>query len=209
VKPSKNPAPPARSPLNQIIGATILLLIAGILFFPAYLYWNGSIQHAAAALPKYGEAPRFESSDQDSRPIGTKELLGTIWVAGFLDFGKPVETELLASKFAELDQDLHGTNAVTLVSFCTAAEKQTLADYARRYEASDRWRLVLAGKDAQPVLLPDWASVTASFRGQTPVQSVFVLIDRQGTIRGVYDATAPEVVQQILTAAGDLLRAKE
>jgi hypothetical protein len=36
-----------------------------------------------------------------------------------------------------------------------------------------------------------------------------VLIDRQGVIRGVHDAAAPEAVQKILTDAGNLLRAKK
>jgi hypothetical protein len=35
-----------------------------------------------------------------------------------------------------------------------------------------------------------------------------VLIDRQGAIRGVYDATVPEVVQKIFVDVGNLLRAE-
>ena len=35
-----------------------------------------------------------------------------------------------------------------------------------------------------------------------------MLIDRQGKIRNVYDATAPETVQKILIDVGNLLRAE-
>ena len=200
---------PSRSPLNQIIGATVLLLIAGIVFFPAYLYWNGSIQRSVAALPTCGEAPRLEFSDQSGRLIGTKELSGTIWLAGFLDIVKPAEAELLSSKFAELDQDLHGTKVVTLVSFCVGAQKKALADYAQRYEASDRWHFVSIPEPDSAAFLQSWSSATAACRGELRSQGVFVLIDRQGGIRGVYDTAAPEVVQQILTDAGNLLRAEQ
>jgi hypothetical protein len=202
--------PPSRSPLNQIIGATILLLIAGIVFIPAYLYWNGSIQRSATALPSCGDAPRFESSDQDGSPIGTKELSGTIWVAGFFDFAKPAEAESLSSKFAELDQNLHGAKAIRLVSFFIGAEKKRVEDYARRYEASHRWRFISVPNGGPSTLLQDWSSAAAGCRRQLPApQNIFLLIDRQNEIRGVYDASVPEVVQKIFVDVGNLLRAEQ
>jgi hypothetical protein len=200
--------PVSRSPLKQIIGATILLLIAGVIFLPAYFFWNGSIQHSVAALPVCGDAPRFESSDQAGRPIGTTELAGTIWVAGFVDVTKPADGELLNSKFAELDQNLHGAKGLTLVSFCIGAEKRVPEDYARRYEASDRWHLVPVGTDSASTLIQDWTSATAECRGDLPPPNLLVLIDQRGAIRGVYDATVPEVVQKIFVDVGNLLRAK-
>jgi hypothetical protein len=200
--------PVSRSPLKQIIGATILLLIAGVIFIPAYFFWNGSIQHSVTALPVCGDAPRFESSDQAGRSIGTTELAGTIWVAGFVDVAKPADAELLNSKFAELDQNLHGAKGLTLVSFCIEAEKRVLEDYARRYEASDRWRLVPLVQDSASTFMQDWTSATAECRGDLRPQNLFVLIDRRGRIRSVYDTTAAEVVQKIFVDAGNLLRAE-
>jgi hypothetical protein len=198
---------PSRSPLNQIIGATILLVVAGVLFFPAYLYWNGSIRHSVTALATCGPAPRYETSDQTGRPIGTTELSGIIWVAGFVNFSRPDEAELLFGKFAELDQNFRGVQGLTLVSFFIGAEKNALKDYAQRYEASDHWHLVLIPEGA-PRLVQDWASPTAGCRGRIGVENLFVLIDRQGKIRNVYDATAPETVQKILIDVGNLLRAE-
>ena len=200
--------PVSRSPLKQIIGATILLLIAGVIFIPAYFFWNGSIQRSVTTLPVCGDAPRFQSSDQAGRSIGTTELAGTIWVAGFFDVTKPADAELLNSKFAELDQGLHGAKVVTLVSFCIGAEKRVLEDYARRYEASDRWRLVPVGPDNVSTLIQDWTSATAECRSDVPPQNLFVLVDQKGRIRSVYDIGAPEVVQKIFVDVGNLLRAE-
>jgi cytochrome oxidase Cu insertion factor (SCO1/SenC/PrrC family) len=200
--------PVSRSPLKQIIGATILLLIAAVIFIPAYFFWNGSIQHSVTALPVCGDAPPFESSDQAGRSIGTTELAGTVWVAGFFDVTKPADAELLNSKFAELDQNLHGAKGLTLVSFCIGAEKRALEDYARRYEASDRWRLVAVGRDSSSTLMQDWTSATAECRGDLPPPNLFVLIDQRGGIRGTYAATVPEVVQKIFVDVGNLLRAE-
>lgn len=200
--------PVSRSPLKQIIGATILLLIAGVISIPAYFFWNGSIQHSVTALPVCGDAPRFESSDQAGRSIGTTELAGTIWVAGFFDVTKPADAELLNSKFAELDQNIHGAKGLVLVSFCIGAEKSVLEDFARRYEASDRWRLVPIPEADSSELLQAWSSATAECGGEIQPQNLFVLIDGQGAIRSVYDTTAPEVVQKIFVDVGNLLRAE-
>jgi hypothetical protein len=199
---------PSRSPLYQIVGATVLLLVAGIIFIPAYLYWNRSIQRSVAALPDCGAAPRFESSDQLGRSVGTKELSGTIWVAGLIKNAKPGETEEFCSKCAELDQNFGGAKAITLISFFVGADKNRVEDYARRYEASDRWRFIPVSDGDSSTLVQDWSSAAAGCRREMQAQSLFLLIDRQGEIRGAYDASAPELVQSILFDAGNLLRAE-
>ena len=205
---SSNPVRPSRSPINQIIGATILLLTAGIIFIPAFLYWNGSIQRSVAALPDCGAAPRFESSDQLGRSVGTRELSGTVWVAGFTNNAKPGDAEEFCSKCAELDQNFRGAKAITLISFFVGAEKNRLEDYARRYEASDHWRFIPIPDEGSSKLAQEWSSAAARCRRELQVQSLFLLIDGQGEIRGVYDASAPELVQSILVDAGNLLRAE-
>jgi len=199
---------PSRSPLDQIVGATVLLLVAGIIFIPAYLYWNRSIQRSVAALPDCGAAPRFESSDQSGRSVGTKELLGTVWVAGLIKNARPGEAEEFCSKCAELDQNFGGGQAIRLISFFVGADKNRVEDYARRYEASDRWRFIPSSEGDSSTLVQDWSSAAAGCRREMQAQSLFLLIDRQGEIRGVYDASAPELVQSILFDAGNLLRAE-
>lgn len=199
---------PSRSPLYQIVGATLLLLVAGIIFIPAYLYWNRSIQRSAAALPDCGVAPRFESRDQLGRSVGTRELSGTIWVAGLVKNAKPGEAEEFCSKCAELDQNFGGVKAITLISFFVGADKNRVEDYARRYEASDRWRFIPISEGDSSTLVQDWSSAGVGCRREMQGQSLFLLIDRRGEIRGVYDAFAPELVQSILFDAGNLLRAE-
>ena len=181
--------------------------MAGIIFIPAYFYWNRSIQRSMAALPDCGAAPRFESSDQLGRSVGTRELSGTIWVAGLIKNAKPGDAEEFCSKCAELDQNFGGAKAITLISFFVGADKNRVEDYARRYEASDRWRLVSVSGDISNALVQDWTSATAACRGELRAQDLFVLVDRQGEIRGIYDAAGPEVVQKILTDVGTLWRA--
>jgi hypothetical protein len=200
---------PSRSPLYQIGGAIILLLVAGIIFIPAYLYWNRSIQRSVVALPDCGAAPRFESSDRLGRSLGTKELSGTVWVAGLTKETKPGDAEEFCSKCAELDQNFGGARGITLVAFFVGADKNGVEDYARRYEASDRWRFIPVSEGDTATLVQDWSSAAAGCHRELRGQSFFLLIDRRGEIRGVYDASAPELVQSILFDAGNLLRAEK
>jgi hypothetical protein len=199
--------PASQSPLNQIIGATVLLLAAGIIFFPAYLYWNGSIQRSATVLPRCGQTPHFEAKDELGRSIGTAELSGTVWVV-FINEGSPGDAEVFCSKFAELDQSFRGAKVVTLVSFFVGEDRNRVADYARRYEASDRWHFVPILERDSATFVQHWSSATAECRGDLRMQNVIALIDGQSQIRGVYDTSAPEVVQRILVDIGDLLRAE-
>jgi len=198
---------PSRSPLSQVIGATILLLVAGIIFIPAYLYWNRSIQRSVAALPDCGAAPRFESSDQLGRSVSTKELSGTVWVVGLIKNAKPGDAEEFCSRCAELDQNFGGAKATMLITFFVGADKNRMEDYARRYEASDRWRFIPISDGDSSTFVQDWSSAAAGCGRELQGKNLFLLIDRQGEIRGVYDASAPELVQSILFDAGNLLRA--
>ena len=160
-------------------------------------------------LPDCGAAPRFESSDQLGRSVGTKELSGTIWVAGFSDSAKQGDAEVFCSKCAELDQNFRAAKAITLITFFVGAEKNSVEDYARRYEASDLWRFIPVPDGASSRVAQDWSSAAAGCRRESQARSLFLLIDRRGEIRGVYDASATELVQSILFDAGNLLRAEK
>ena len=198
---------PRRSPLNQIIGASILLGVATALFIPAYLFWNSSIQRSVSALPKCGMAPSFQAADQNGNPIGTASLLGRTWVADFVQFENPDQGEPLSSKFAELDQNFQRHDGLALVTFVIGDRSDNqLKSYAQRYEATSHWRLVRMPDSSTSAFLRQWASATADCRADLPIDRLFVLIDREGAIRGVYDATAPEVVQKVLLDIGSLLR---
>jgi protein SCO1/2 len=200
--------PPSRSPIQQIVGATILLIVAAVLFFPAYLLWNASIQRSVAPLRWYGQAPAFQLKDQLSRMVGNAELRGRVWVVDFVKIGDQEEGELLTSRFAELDQNFRRSDSSALISFSRGAATATqLQDYAARYEASPHWHF-LAGEDITSPFA-EWSTATSGQRGTLPLENAFILVDQKGEIRGVYDATAPEVVQKIFVDVGNLLRAEQ
>ena len=197
----------SRSSLKQIVGATILLVVAGIIFFPAYLFWNASIQHSTQSLPRCGRAPAFEGKDQSGQTIANGEMLGRIWVADFVQITDRQQGELLSGKFAELDQNFQRSASLALITFSMDSGLDAeLEQYAQHHEASARWHFVGASKDNASALLEKWASATAGCRETLPPEKLFVLIDQEGEIRRVYDTGATEVVQNVLIDVGTLLR---
>jgi protein SCO1/2 len=197
----------SRSPLFQIAGATLLLLVAGILFFPASLFWNASIQHSAAPMDRCGTAPFFEGKDQSGHAIGNAELRGHVWLADFIKVADNQEGELLSSEFADLDQNFQSTEELALISFAIVRDTGIgPRDYANRHEASQRWHLLAAREEDSTALFAEWRTATKQCLGTLPLEKAFVLIDKEGVIRRAYDATAPEVVQKILIDVGSLLR---
>ena len=197
----------SRSSLKQIIGATILLFLAGILFFPAYLFWNASIQRSAGSLSRCGQAPIFQGKDQTGHTIGNAQLRGRVWVANFVQLADQQEGELLSSKFAELDQNFQRTDELALVSFAVSGRLGTGTQaYAQRHEASFRWHFLDTSNSDTASLLAQWVTATAACRKALLLEKTFVLVDREGEIRGIYDETNPEVVQKILIDVGSLLR---
>ena len=199
--------PVSRSPFQQILGASILLVVAGILFIPAYLLWNASIQHSAESLPRCGQAPAFQEKDQAGRLIGIADLRGRVWLVDFVNVADQDQGELLTSEFAELDQNSQRSGELALISFSIGAGSGTgVQEYAQRHEASSRWHFLATGESIT-TLVQQWSAATTVCRGKLPLEKAVVLVDQDNEIRGVYDASAPEVVQRILTDVGGLLRA--
>jgi hypothetical protein len=199
--------PVSRSPFQQILGASILLVVAGILFIPAYLLWNASIQHSAESLPRCGQAPAFQEKDQAGRPIGISDLRGRVWLVDFVNVADRDQGELLTSEFAELDQNSQRSGELALISFSIGAGSGTgVQEYAKRHEASSRWHFLATGESITPIV-KQWSAATTACRGTLPLEKTVVLVDQDNEIRGVYDASAPEVVQKMLIDVGGLLRA--
>ena len=199
--------PVSRSPFQQILGASILLVVAGILFIPAYLLWNASIQHSAESLPRCGQAPAFQEKDQAGRLIGIADLRGRVWLVDFVNVADQDQGELLTSEFAELDQNSQRSGELALISFSIGAGSGTgVQEYAQRHEASSRWHFLATGESIT-TLVQQWSAATTVCRGKLPLEKAVVLVDQDNEIRGVYDASAPEVVQKILIGVGGLLRA--
>jgi cytochrome oxidase Cu insertion factor (SCO1/SenC/PrrC family) len=191
-----------------------------LLLFPlvtaAGLFWLRQTQvHALAAraLHSYGQVPGFQLTNQEGRPFGSAQLTGRIWIADFIFTSCQGPCPVISSRMSELQKPLRDTD-VHLVSFTVDPEKDTpevLRSYADKLKAQPgRWDFLTGAKDKIYDLCSHGFKLGVSegiedARG--PVHSTrVVLVDRQGMIRGYYDALAPDAVTKLLADTSHLLR---
>ena len=206
--------PPTRAPASpkavawKLTLLLIPLLTAAILFF---LRQAQVTRLASHALPKDGLVPWFQLIDQNGAPFGSPQLLGKIWIADFVYSTCPGPCPMISSRMSELQKPLRDTD-VKLVSFSVDPRHDTpsvLRDYAAKLNAQPgRWYFLTGDKDTIYGLSRNGFKLAAE-EGEAagPIHSTrMVLVDRNGTIRGYYDATDADAVTRLLADVAHLRR---
>jgi protein SCO1/2 len=161
-------------------------------------------------LPKDGIVPPFQLTDQNGEIFGSQQLQGKIWIADFIYSSCPGPCPMISSRMSETQKPLRDTD-VKLVSFSVDPEHDTpavLRDYASRLNAqAGRWHFLTGDKDVIYRLSRDGFKLAAAENGGTgPIHSTrMVLVDRDGVIRGYYDATDADAVTRLLADTNHLL----
>ena len=173
---------------------------------------------AASGPPQYNEVPDFALTTQSGKALKRSDLIGSVWIADFIFTRCQGMCPLLTGHMASLEPRFSDPK-FKLVSFSVDPDYDTpaiLTQYASRYGAKeDKW-LFLTGPKTQV-----WNLITAGFQlgveeasaedlasGSEPVMhsSRFVLVDREGYIRGYYDSSEPEKMSQLAKDAATLLQ---
>jgi cytochrome oxidase Cu insertion factor (SCO1/SenC/PrrC family) len=168
---------------------------------------------ANRAIDSFGTIPPFSLVNQNNQPFGSAELVGKIWIADFVYTSCPGPCPMISSRMSELQKPLERTD-VHLVSISVDPGHDTptvLHSYAEKLHAqANRWDF-LTGSRATIYNLSRNGFKLAIDDGSrelgVPVHSTrMILVDRHGTIRGYYDATAPDAITKILADTNHLLR---
>ena len=119
----------------------------------------------------------------------------------------------MTSRMAELNQALGGkAKDVELVSITVDPEYDTpevLKEYGEQVGATpDRWKFLTGPKDQiETTVMKGFLQALSREPSGAPIHSTrFVLVDRDGWIRGFPDGNDPEIAQKLLMDIGDLLR---
>jgi len=204
------PAPPKSSTAWKATLILIPIVTAGLLF---WLRQAQVHQLTNRTIASYGTLPSFELVNQDAEPFGSAQLAGKIWIADFIFTTCPGPCPMISSRMSELQKPLEKTD-VHLVSFTVDPEKDTpevLRGYAEKLKAQPkRWDFLTGSRPVIDELIRDGFKLAVSDgseEGGMPVHSTrVVLVDRYGTIRGYYDALAPDAVTKLLADANHLFR---
>lgn len=209
-------APSVRQPISKASLAWKLTLILIPLLTGVTLFWLRHLEVAhltARRINSYGQVPSFRLTNQESRPFGSEELRGKIWIADFIYTTCPGPCPMISTRMGELEKPLKGTD-VQLVSFSVDPARDTpevLRGYAENLHAdAHRWNFLTGNRRVIYALIQDGFKLGVSDGSEELAQPVHssrvALVDRRGTIRGYYDATAPDTVTKLLADTNHLLR---
>ncbi|MFL6584151.1 MAG: SCO family protein [Chthoniobacterales bacterium] len=205
-----------RQPVTKSALAWNATLILIPIATAAMLLWlrHVQVEHLAGRnLGRYGSVPEFRLLNQDGQPFGLTQLRGRIWIADFIYTSCPGPCPIISTRVAELQRPLSKTD-VGLVSFSVDPEKDTpavLRTYADKLKADPaRWNFLTGPKQTIYALTRDAFKLGVSDPTDgsgDPIHSTrVVLVDRQGVIRGYYDALAADGMTKLLADTHHLMR---
>jgi protein SCO1/2 len=163
-------------------------------------------------LPKYYAVPDFSLTDQTETTVTLDELKGKVWIADFIFTTCGGTCPLMTEKMRQLQQSVPAE--IRMVSFSVDPERDTpkvLAAYAAEHGAMrDRWLFLTGERQAMYDLCLKGFKLPLDDQNGPPVEPIthstrFVLVDKEGQIRGYYSATEQEAMAQLAVDAKKLL----
>ena len=217
-------AAPVSKTLQWVVWSALGLIVLALFVGLVRQQWRSEERRGGATLDRFNRVPDFTLTERSGQPFGSAALKGKIWLASFFFTACPgpcLRTNARLQEIQhELDRDKRGD--VQIVSFSIAPEMDTpevLRKYAERFHASaDHWFFLTGDRDKIYSLAGDIFKFTVKKVDDPTDPNAYIhstriaLVDRDGMIRGSFDATMPdgnpndEVVQQVLTGVGQLLR---
>jgi protein SCO1/2 len=162
-------------------------------------------------LGDYGRAPEFDLIRQDGTPFRHTDLRGKLWIGDFIFTSCASTCPIMTRQMQLLAEAVKSIDGIEFVSFSVNPETDTpevLTTYARDYGIdTTNWHFLTG--DKQPlrdlVLHGFRLSVQEASRedllagAEAVIHSTrFVLVDEAGVIRGYYDGTDEQAMQQLL-----------
>jgi cytochrome oxidase Cu insertion factor (SCO1/SenC/PrrC family) len=193
--------------MNSVVRGALWGVLVTVLLAVAVATWLVRRTPPAPPPPVLSEVPEFTLTGHDGETVTREDLLGRPWVADLIFTRCVLACPAMTGKMAILDRELPAE--VRLVSVTVDPEHddaEVLAEYAGRFEASDRWHFLtgermeiyhLAGEglrlpyDPNPPLVPlrPGDNIYHSTR--------FVLVDAEGRVRGYYETMEGNQTDQL------------
>ena len=201
------------------------LALVALTLLAAFLLVQLKLRNASGQpLPVYGQIADFSLTNQNGRAVSLADLRGHVWVADIIFTRCPGPCLKMTKQMKALQDALPADSKTQLVTLTTDADFDTppvLKAYAERFEADPhRWMFLTGTKQEVAKLAIDSLKLTAIEKRPEERESpqdlfvhstIFVIADKRGQLRGVFETTGegidPQNVKaQILGAARQLER---
>jgi cytochrome oxidase Cu insertion factor (SCO1/SenC/PrrC family) len=201
-----------------------LALVALTLLAAFLLVQLKSRNASGQPLPVYGQIADFALTNQNGRAVSLADLRGKVWVGDIIFTRCPGPCLKMTKQMKALQDALPPDSQTQLVTLTTDADFDTppvMKTYAERFQADPRrWMFLTGTKQEVAKLAIDSLKLTAIAKKPEERESpqdlfvhstIFVIADKRGQLRGVFETTGegidPQNVKaQILAAASRLER---
>ena len=146
------------------------------------------------SLPVLWDAPAFAYPDQNGRRITKDDLRGYVWIADFFFSSCTTICPIMTARMSQLQKAIP-TPRIQFISFSVDPDHDTpavLKQYSRMWEADDsRWHFLSTEKKTLAETAAGMKTFVRPPDKDTQIQhsSIFILVDGNGKVRGVYDGT--------------------
>lgn len=204
--------------IQVTVGTVLFVALVGLVIHQLRTPAAMPRQPVLEQLSRYGPAPDFSLVERSGRPVSAGDLHGRVWIADFIYTTCrdtcPLQSRSMASVQADL-KDYGDLRSVSITVDPLTDSTALLSAYADRYGADpDRW-LFLTGdvEQIRRIIQDGFRLSAAQMDGATPDpvlfhSSRFVLVDREGEIRGYYDSNDPQALRRLRENARGLLAAR-
>ena len=169
-------------------------------------------------LPRLGQIPTFQLTDQQGQAITGEYFKGKVWIADFIFLGCQQSCPKLTSRMQTLQQKVESqpqNSPIRFVSFSVDPENDTperLHAYATKFKANEATWSFLTGKneDVDKIVVQGFKMQYGKEKDeQTGVFDImhgdwFILVDAKGIIRGYYDSNDPPAIDKLTADAQKL-----
>lgn len=198
--------------LGVVLGTALWLRLG-----PAAPHLGRAPVDSAENLNDYGAVPQFTLTERSGDNVGLDHLRGKIWIADFIYTTCTDTCPLQTAMMAKLQQEYFEKAEVQFVSFTVDPERDTpevLSAYAAKHHAdAQRWYFLTGQRHRIIRLIQDGfhlavatSPVVGDPSGMIPHSPRFVLVDKDGRIRGYYDSRELEAFVRLKNHVDILLK---
>ncbi len=165
------------------------------------------VDKSKQSVTKNHTISNFELINQDGEVFSNSNLEGKYYVADFFFTTCPTICPDMSSQLMRVQEEYKEKNNFLIISHTVQPEVDSvsvLKEYAERYEAiPNKWIFLTGDKTVIYNLARKeyFAAITEGDGGPDDFIHTenFVLVDKEGRIRGYYDGTSEESVDQLIT----------
>jgi protein SCO1/2 len=163
-------------------------------------------------LTRFYPVPDFSLTDQTGATVTLADLKKSVWVADFIFTNCAGTCPMMTSAMRKLQTALpEGVRMVSITVDPSRDTPKVLATYAAEHGAArDRWLFLTGDKQALYDLCIKGFKLALDDSSGSVAEPIthstrFVLVDKQGNIRGYYSGTEDEALKRLVEDAKTLL----